>query len=110
MGQLFYPDPAGKGLVPSVRWEMMRKGAEDYEYLWLLEQRLNELSKAKQDNGLIREARAFLEHAAEGVAGVGSELETSSGAAVPNTQTQALPHLLREKTAHWLERLSVTPK
>ena len=110
MGQLFYPDPAGKGLVPSVRWEMMRKGAEDYEYLWLLEQRLNELSKNKQDSVLTQEAKAFLEHAAEGVAGVGSELETSTGAAFPNTQTQELPHLLREKTAQWLERLSVTPK
>ena len=36
LGQLFYPEPLGAGLVPSVRWEMLRKGAEDYEYLWLL--------------------------------------------------------------------------
>lgn len=110
MGQLFYPDPAGKGLVPSVRWEMMRKGAEDYEYLWLLEQRLNELFKAKQNSTLAQEARAFLANAAEGVAGVGSELETSSSAARPNTQTQALPHRLREEAAQWLERLSAPAK
>ncbi|HPA17325.1 MAG TPA: DUF4091 domain-containing protein [Verrucomicrobiae bacterium] len=35
---LFYPDPLTHDFLPSVRWEMMREGCEDYEYLWLLKQ------------------------------------------------------------------------
>jgi len=106
MGQMFYPEPLGTGLLPSLRWEMMRKGAEDYEYLWLLQQRLEALTPAQREGALAREAAAFLEHVADGVAGVGSELETSSGPARPNTQTQQAPHRLREEAAAWIERLS----
>jgi hypothetical protein len=46
-GFLFYPpldetiaynpnDPQSNRLVPSIRWELLREGMEDYEYLWLL--------------------------------------------------------------------------
>lgn len=46
-GFMFYPpldgtiaydagDPQSNRLVPSIRWELMREGMEDYEYLWLL--------------------------------------------------------------------------
>ncbi|MBN1656808.1 MAG: DUF4091 domain-containing protein [Anaerolineae bacterium] len=46
-GFLFYPpkdgtlafdacDPHSNRLVPSIRWELLREGMEDYEYLWLL--------------------------------------------------------------------------
>ncbi len=47
-GFLFYPPPAGgvvasdpcqaesNRLVPSIRWELLREGMEDYEYLWLV--------------------------------------------------------------------------
>jgi len=106
MGQMFYPEPLGTGLLSSLRWEMMRKGAEDYEYLWLLQQRLAALAPGLREGAVAKEAAAFLEHAAEGVAGVGSELETSSGPARPNTQTQQAPHRLREEAAAWIERIS----
>jgi hypothetical protein len=107
MGQLFYPEPLGKGLVPSLRWEMMRKGADDYAYLWLLQQRVQSLEAggAGPLAELARQARAFLEHAADGVAGVGSEIETSSGPVRPNAQRQSVPHRIREEAALWLERL-----
>lgn len=107
MGQLFYPEPLGKGLVPSVRWEMMRKGADDYAYLWLLQQRVQSLEGAGAGPlaEAARHARSFLEHAADGVAGVGSELETSSGPARSNAQRQSVPHRIREEAALWLERL-----
>ena len=47
-GFLFYPppdatiafdacDPQSNRLVPSIRWELLHEGMEDYEYLWLLE-------------------------------------------------------------------------
>ena len=34
-GSLVYPAKDG-GVVDSIRWEAIRDGAEDYEYLWLL--------------------------------------------------------------------------
>jgi hypothetical protein len=106
MGQMFYPEPLGSGLVPSLRWEMMRKGAEDYEYLWLLQERLNALTSAQRAGELAQAAEAFLAHAADAVAGVGSEVETSRGPARPNAQTQEVPHRVREEAAVWIERLS----
>lgn len=43
-GYLFYPGTALgiDGPIVTLRMETLREGAEDYEYLWLLEQRLNE--------------------------------------------------------------------
>ncbi|WP_245954281.1 DUF4091 domain-containing protein [Paenibacillus flagellatus] len=43
-GYLFYPGTALgiDGPIGTIRMETLREGAEDYEYLWLLEQRLNE--------------------------------------------------------------------
>ncbi|MBN2501147.1 MAG: DUF4091 domain-containing protein, partial [Anaerolineales bacterium] len=48
-GFMFYPpkdgtiaydacQPQSNRLVPSIRWELLREGMEDYEYLWLLNQ------------------------------------------------------------------------
>jgi len=105
LGQLFYPEPLGTGLVPSVRWEMLRKGAEDYEYLWLLSELLKRLPEAVRAGAEALEARSFLEHAADGVAGAASEMETTRGAAQPNAQRQSVPHALRERAAAWIERL-----
>jgi hypothetical protein len=106
LGQLFYPEPQGSGLVRSVRWEMLRKGAEDYEYLWLLAERLKTLAEPARSGAVAAEARAFLEHAAEAVAGAASERETAKSAAFPNAQRQAVPHQLRERAAEWIERVS----
>ena len=35
-GSLDYCGQNGHRLVPSIRWELLREGMEDYEYLWLL--------------------------------------------------------------------------
>ncbi|KPK71069.1 hypothetical protein AMJ87_07775 [candidate division WOR_3 bacterium SM23_60] len=41
-GVLLYPNPQGSGApVNSLRWEVFTQGLEDYEYFWLLEQRIN---------------------------------------------------------------------
>jgi hypothetical protein len=85
---------------------MMRKGAEDYETLWLLQQRIASLAPAQRDGPLGKGAASFLEHVADAVAGVGSELETSGAPARSNTQSQLLPHRLREEAADWIERLA----
>ena len=85
---------------------MLRKGAEDYEYLWLLSQRIKGLTPEERKGAEALEAAAFLEHAAEGVAGAASEIETTGGAAQPNAQRQSVPHALRERAAAWIERMS----
>jgi hypothetical protein len=106
LGQLFYPEPLGTGLVPSLRWEMLRKGAEDYEYLWLLNEQLKRLPEGYANGGEAVAARAFLENAAAKVAGAASELETSGAAAQSNAHSQAVPHALRERAAAWIELFS----
>jgi len=52
------------GPVNSIRWEMLREGIEDYEYLWLLADKVNKL-KIKQSmevaSPLLEEAAKLLE-------------------------------------------------
>ena len=36
-----YPYSDGLSPIPSIRWEMMRHGIQDYEYLWLLNDLIN---------------------------------------------------------------------
>ncbi len=107
LGQLFYPEPLGGGLVPSLRWEMLRKGAEDYEYLWVLNKLVQELPPDVRAAPEAAEAAAFLQHAAATVAGAASEAETSAAAAAgSNAVRQSVPHALRERAAVWIERFS----
>jgi len=51
------------------RWELMRKGCEDYEYLWLLNERLKGLSAEQQNGALAKEARELLEQPTRLLAG-----------------------------------------
>ena len=57
-GQLCYPGPDGP--LPSIRLEAIRDGIEDYEYLYLLRERLQALRKAGQEPAWGREADALL--------------------------------------------------
>ena len=104
MGQLFYPDPAGRGSVaPSLRWELMREGAEDYLYLDLLRKKL--------DAGGFPEAlrpgvRTLLDSAASAVVGGAGDAETVSGRRAPNAQDQSVPHRIRREIADLLEQQS----
>jgi len=68
-GRFFYPprqDPhksSGPALDPpisSLRWENLRDGMEDYEYFWLLRERIRQL-KGKVDASLMAQAEKLLE-------------------------------------------------
>jgi len=48
------------GPVSSIRWEMLREGLEDYEYLWLLQSRVARLEAGKGHRRLLKKARALL--------------------------------------------------
>jgi hypothetical protein len=41
--------PTDDGVINSIRWEQMRNGIQDYEYLWLLEDKINTLVSKKDD-------------------------------------------------------------
>ena len=107
---MFYPDPVGTELIASLRWEMMREGCEDYEYLWLLRERLKTLSPAEQGSELARQANVLLKTAADAVVGGTGDPETASAAARPNAQSNRVPHELREKVAALIEALLPKPE
>ncbi|NOY79723.1 MAG: DUF4091 domain-containing protein [Kiritimatiellaeota bacterium] len=54
---MFYPDPLKKRLLPSVRWEILREGCEDYESFWLLDRELGRLGTGTPERP---EGRALL--------------------------------------------------
>jgi len=73
-GRFFYPpdrDPAKdatkhlEGPVPSIRWELLRDGIEDYEYFRLLREEIARLEASGADPSLYAEAGELLEVPAE---------------------------------------------
>lgn len=44
-GYLYYPDPEGKEVIGSIRLEVLREGLEDYEYLYILKEKLEKIKK-----------------------------------------------------------------
>ena len=68
-GRFLYPPratssgqgPVLEGPVTSVRWENLRDGMEDYEYLWMLNREAERLSKAGSAPELVASARSLLE-------------------------------------------------
>lgn len=73
-GRFFYPpnrDPADtstkylEGPVPSIRWELLRDGVEDYEYFWLLRSEVERLKQSGADPSAYAEAERLLDVPAE---------------------------------------------
>jgi hypothetical protein len=63
-GRLLYPPrgwsegrPRVEGPTPSIRWELIREGIEDYEYLWMLRDAADRLEAIGGDRALIDAAR-----------------------------------------------------
>ncbi|MCC7375475.1 MAG: DUF4091 domain-containing protein [Verrucomicrobiales bacterium] len=56
-------DPVLTGPVNSIRWENLRDGMEDYEYLWLLQQEVTRVSSqpGRQSDPNLADARALLQ-------------------------------------------------
>ncbi|MBN2497100.1 MAG: DUF4091 domain-containing protein [Deltaproteobacteria bacterium] len=67
-GRLIYP-PRGwadgveriEGPTPSLRWELLREGIEDYEYFWMLREAADELERQGGDSELVARARSLLD-------------------------------------------------
>jgi len=58
--------PKKGGLLDSLRWEQMRNGIQDYEYLWLLEDKVRQIKSGMSGrvSALIEPSRRSLEIAA----------------------------------------------
>jgi hypothetical protein len=56
-------DPLLEGPVNSIRWENLRDGMEDYEYLWVLQQEVARVSRqsGRETDARIAEARMLLQ-------------------------------------------------
>jgi len=48
------------GPVSSIRWEMLREGLEDYEYLWMLKSLVERMASSGRHKRLLKKARALL--------------------------------------------------
>jgi len=49
-----------EGPVNSIRWEMLREGIEDYEYFWLLADKVKRIKESGADSELLTEAEELL--------------------------------------------------
>ncbi|MBN2205990.1 MAG: DUF4091 domain-containing protein, partial [Candidatus Aminicenantes bacterium] len=66
-GRLVYPPRGWKdgrtrleGPTPSLRWELIREGIEDFEYLWMLRKAADDLAARGLAPDLVRRARGLL--------------------------------------------------
>jgi hypothetical protein len=104
MGRLFSVDAAGRGgLAPSLRWELMREGAEDYQYLWLLRECVKQAEVLGGRAEWLRAARGILDSASREVAGGGGDAETTPNQDGRNAQSNSVPHGLRAQIADLIE-------
>lgn len=100
MGQMFYPDPLTGAPLPSLRWELMREGCDDYEYLWLLREKLRAHPSP--------EAQQFLDTIARDAVHTGGDAETTRSLQTDHSASQHDLHERRERIAAWLEKLGVS--
>jgi len=98
MGQMFYPEPLTGTPLNSLRWELMREGCDDYEYLWLLRETLKTKHNA--------EAQQLLDAAAQRIVAGGGDAETMAKTKTSNATSNSVAHELREAIATWLEKLA----
>ena len=113
LGLFWYPDLLRPRILKSVRWEMMREGAEDYEYLALLAKRLKSIPDAQRQTHAAKAAQAFLETAANQVVlcpGVFPCGRKDEWLDKPNyTQSNRVPWELRNAAAHHIAALAQEP-
>jgi len=108
LGLWWYPDPLGPGILPSIRWETMRDGCEDYEYLKLLADLAQKHEREPLAADAVRAARAFLAEAPQRVIlspGVlpGSTTDDGWENRPAYTQSMSDVHELREQAAALIE-------
>jgi hypothetical protein len=84
---------------------MMREGAEDYQYLWLLQNTLDGLPEALKQTEEAREATRILANCASEVVGGTGDAEVSSKERKPNAQSNIVPLYLRKRVGDLIEKI-----
>ncbi len=114
LGLWWYPDLLRARVLKSVRWEMMREGAEDYEYLALLTARLNALPADRRGSPAARGAREFLNSAASKIflcpAVLPGGRDKAWRARPWFTRSHREVWALRNRAAEWIQRLPAVAK
>ena len=64
-GDMFFVYPGREGPVDSIRWEMLRKGLEDYECLWKARDALAKLRAGGGDLALVERGEKDIAHAVD---------------------------------------------
>ncbi len=97
-GQLIYPGPDGP--IPSIRLAIVRDGMEDYEYLWLLKDRIEKLKAkaSKEGKGL----EDLIEESEEVLGGVDTLVRSTSDYEEDPDRIYAV----REKVADQIEKVN----
>jgi hypothetical protein len=62
-GQMLYMASFEPRLFPSIRWEMEREGIEDYQLMWALRNKVDEIKTIASLDPTVIEAQRFLENA-----------------------------------------------
>jgi len=110
LGLWWYPDTLQPKILKSVRWEIMREGAEDYEYLALLATRFRALPEARRASPEAQAAQTFLDTAADEVVLYPRVLPRGPDEGWekrPNfTQSHAVVHGLRNRAAQLIQELA----
>ncbi len=113
LGLWWYPALLRPEIIHSVRWEMMREGAEDYEYLRLLDERLEALPPDRRNVPAARAARTFLQSALKQVIHSPAVFPNGGGGNGPErpayTRSNRTVGQLRDRAAHWIEALTAAP-
>ncbi|MBN1944833.1 MAG: DUF4091 domain-containing protein [Bradymonadales bacterium] len=100
-GRLLYPprdwadgEERIEGPVPSIRWELLREGIEDYEYFWMLDEAADRLQSEELNSRLVARARELLDIP-----------ESIFASRVDYTQDPRLLHTHRNEVAALLEEI-----
>ncbi|MEW6356855.1 MAG: glycoside hydrolase domain-containing protein [Planctomycetota bacterium] len=110
LGLWWYPDLLKPRILKSVRWEIMREGAEDYEYLALLDKVLRSLSDDRRQSAEAKAAREFLETVADKVilypGVIPAKMDEPWKTRNCYTTSHRVVWDLRNEAARWIEALS----
>ena len=90
--------PKKNGLINSLRWEQMRNGIQDYEYLWMLENRIQQMKNALGEHlSMIEPSRRPVEIASQIVKTINAYNKDPN--ALYTTKKQIIDELLDLDTA-----------
>lgn len=100
LGHLFHPADFNDPPTPTLRWLLMRDGAEDYEYLWTLARLLESFPNVQASEFLATVAADIIP---------GGDAEARAQTGQPEPPSQRSLQARRRAVAQWIEQLGRQP-